>query len=85
KVDTTGFNTSGFSAVPGGYYHYYYYSPSYSYSNLNITGNWWTCTITSSNYIVYRELDHSTVGVAMNTRYIPDSDRYAQSVRCVKN
>ncbi|MCQ2286510.1 MAG: fibrobacter succinogenes major paralogous domain-containing protein [Bacteroidales bacterium] len=85
KVDTTGFNTSGFSAVPGGYYYYYTGTPVYSYENINYYANWWTCTLSNSDYIVYRELYYASVGVAMQTRYTSSTSRYAYSVRCVKN
>lgn len=73
QIDTTGFNTSGFSALPGGYY---YYSSPYFY-NLNKEAHFWTSTSgTRFRYFSYNES-----GVGHSTR----SNRYALSVRCVKN
>ena len=94
-TDTTGFNTSGFSAIPGGRYRIYYYSSGSSsnsayYTNLYTEGYWWSCTMSNDNMIFYRFLDYSNSGVnltsILNTNRSTYYDyHYAHSVRCVKN
>jgi uncharacterized protein (TIGR02145 family) len=73
QTDTTGFNTSGFSALPGGYY---YYSSPYFY-NLNKEAHFWT----STSGIRFRYFGYNESGVGHSTR----GNVYALSVRCVKN
>ena len=94
-TDTTGFNTSGFSAIPAGRYNMYYYSNgsyynSASYENINEEGYWWSCTMSNDNMIFYRFLNYSNSGVnltsILNTNRSTYYDyHYAHSVRCVKN
>jgi uncharacterized protein (TIGR02145 family) len=92
-TDTTGFNTSGFSAIPGGRYKIYYYSSgssynSASYGNINWEGYWWSCTLDNNDYVYYRYLSYSNSGVYMTyTKNFLTSrtDYYAFSVRCIKN
>ncbi len=93
-TDTTGFNTSGFSAIPAGRYRMY--NPgcsnvSAAYQYLNEFGYWWSCTMSNDNMIFYRFLNYSNSGV--NLTSILNINRsgcygdyhYAYSVRCVKN
>lgn len=88
--DTTGFNDSGFSGLPGGRYDLHYtYTNTASYVNLNVNGYWWSCTMDNNNYIFYRYLNYQNSGVNLtsiyNTTSTISSHHYAQSVRCVKN
>ncbi len=95
SYDTTGFNTSGFSGLPGGRYKLYYYYSSHSsntasFENINNNGYWWSCTMDNDNKIYYRYLDYSNSGVnltsILNTSRTSYYDyHYAYSVRCIKN
>jgi uncharacterized protein (TIGR02145 family) len=93
-IDTTGFNDSGFSGIPGGRYSMLYYYNAYSsntanYENINDYGYWWSCTMDNGNYIFYRYLNYQNSGVnltsILNTSSTGGYYHYAQSVRCVKN
>ena len=79
SIDTTGFDESGFSALPAG--RYYYYSSYFLYLNYN--AYFWSCSTTSGGSVYYRYMDYSESGVGMNTTSSPNV--YAYSVRCVKN
>jgi uncharacterized protein (TIGR02145 family) len=95
SIDTTGFNDSGFSGIPGGRYYLYFYYNAHSYNNagyqnLNDYGYWWSCTMDNGNNIFYRYLYYQNSGVnltsILNTSRNYDYDyHYAYSVRCVKN
>ena len=70
-----GFNSSGFTALPGGsYYASFYYS-------LGQYGNWWTAASNgfSSAYARYMQNDSANVG----QDYFQQSNGF--SVRCVKS
>ena len=81
SIDATGFNTSGFSAIPSGYY-YGTNSSNYNYSQLNQSGTWWTCTIYSGANPYIRTILYSSTGISLSWEYIY---YYAYSVRCIKN
>lgn len=90
--DTTGFNTSGFSAIPNGRYEYYYSSTlsnrTAKYENLNLNAYWWTCTLLDNTYAYYRSMEYSNSGINLDNRRISAStgvNYYAFAVRCVKN
>lgn len=90
--DTTGFNTSGFSAIPNGRYEYYYSSTlsnrTAKYENLNLNAYWWTCTLLDNTFAYYRSMEYSNSGINLDNRRIPAStsvNYYAFAVRCVKN
>ena len=90
-TDTTGFNSSGFSAIPSGYYSSYTnYSPyTYSYSALGSSGYWWTCSVYNNDtyYPRFRSLVYSSSGVNSDYRSYASTYNYfyAHSVRCIKN
>ena len=99
QIDPTGFNTSGFSAIPAGclesrsytgYYGDCNYNPSYSGKNTN--AYFWSCTINSTgsnNPVYYRSFDYSYSGIQLETKITSHSTSntyyYVFSVRCVKN
>ena len=101
QYDQTGFNTSGFSAIPAGYLGAYVYyanschsSNSESYSGLNTYAYFWSCTVNPSgsfNSVYYRAMNNSYSGIHLDTKYTSFSTTYASytyyamSVRCVKN
>ena len=98
QIDSTGFNTSGFSAIPAGYLKSYAYSSyncnssSYStYYNIDSEAYFWSCTINSSgsyNPVFYRSMNYSYSGIQLSTRvtsYDYSTSYYAMSVRCIKN
>ena len=96
QIDATGFNTSGFSAIPSGYLSTYWnYSNcdntyKFVYYSLNSVANFWSCTVSSSgsyNPVYYRSIEYSSSGIQLNTRQLTNSGtyNYAYSVRCIKN
>ncbi|MBP5711148.1 MAG: fibrobacter succinogenes major paralogous domain-containing protein [Bacteroidales bacterium] len=92
--DISGFNTSGFSAIPCGRLNTYYSGSAGSctaqYEDLNNYAYFWSCTTNSTSYnpVNYRILSHSSSGVCLNSSYTTYGtvyNYYAMSVRCVKN
>ncbi len=88
--DTAEFNTSEFSATPGGryerYYHYSGYSYNYeSFDGLNNYGFWWSCTSTGSYQYRYRQIAYSETGINSGITTSNSDYSYAMSVRCLKN
>jgi uncharacterized protein (TIGR02145 family) len=75
-----GTNTSGFSALPGGYR----YGGTGTYNDLGNLTYWWTTTeegATPSDYAWYRRLDGNQTGV-----YRANTHKWgAKFVRCIKN
>jgi uncharacterized protein (TIGR02145 family) len=69
-------NTSGFSALPGGYRDY-----SGSFNHLGDIGGWWTATEVSPSFAWFRALGYDGAGVGRdyNDKY------YGFSVRCVRD
>jgi uncharacterized protein (TIGR02145 family) len=89
RTDTTGFNTSGFSAIPAGRYKFYYgnYNSAY-YENVNSDGYWWSCTLDNNDNIYYRYLNYANSGVYLTytkNALANYTNYYAHSVRCIKN
>ncbi|MBP5711145.1 MAG: fibrobacter succinogenes major paralogous domain-containing protein, partial [Bacteroidales bacterium] len=77
QYDVTGFNTSGFSAIPAGYLITYWNtspcgsSNTFTYSNLNSEAYFWSCTVNSSNSnnpVYYRALNYSYSGIQLSTK-----------------
>ena len=96
--DPTGFDTSGFSAIPAGYFNYTSYTSSgssssnyYSFSSINTDSYFWSCTIKSgesNNSVYYRSMNYSYSGIQLSTKittYSYSNANYAFSVRCIKN
>ena len=101
QTDTTGFNTSGFSAIPAGCLSHYY--PAYngdctsgntpSFTGIDTYAYFWSCTVNSSgsyNPVYYRAFNYSYSGIQLEkkvTSFYGGSSTYyyAFSVRCVKN
>ena len=81
QTDTIGFDVSGFSALPSGYY--LYHTSPYFYE-INDEACFWTCTRdpNSTNYIFYRYLGYDQSGVGRSSSYYHYN---AYSIRCVKN
>lgn len=74
-------NTSGFSALPGGYR---YYGGAFGYvgfDSIGYTGYWWSSTEASSDCAWVRRLDYSSSGVVRYCR----SERNGFSVRCIRD
>lgn len=88
-TDPTLFNISQFDAVPAGRYQSDTYPQSSSYTNLNQTGYWWTCSSTSDTYYKrYRSMVYDNSGINSNSfraYYDGWDEHYAFSVRCIKN
>ena len=70
----SGTNTSGFSAVPGGFRHV-----DGRYLNFGTFGYWWTATESSTLYAIYRHLNHANHNVAN----YEDNKGNGFSVRCI--
>ncbi|MBQ7489819.1 MAG: fibrobacter succinogenes major paralogous domain-containing protein [Bacteroidales bacterium] len=96
QYDTTGFNTSGFSAVPTGYFAAYggsnscSSSNSISYNNLNDEAYFWSCTINpngSYNPVYIRSINYSYSGIQLTTQSTSYfyTTNCAYAVRCIKN
>ncbi|MBQ7489817.1 MAG: fibrobacter succinogenes major paralogous domain-containing protein [Bacteroidales bacterium] len=98
QYDATGFNTSGFSAIPAGYMSAYAYTSgcysgnnSVKFSSINTEAYFWSCTLNSGgsyNPVYYRSISYSSSGIQLSTRinnYDSYSTYYAYSVRCIKN
>lgn len=69
-------NTTGFSALPGGYRFY-----NGSYQNSSFSGNWWTSTSFSTGAAYYRYLYYNTGKITRNSI----DKQYGFSVRCIKD
>lgn len=69
-------NSSGFSALPGGYR--YYYNGSFDY--VGHGGYWWSSPESGSSGGWYRFLDPKHSGI-----YLDHSKQYGFSVRCIKD
>jgi uncharacterized protein (TIGR02145 family) len=69
-------NSSGFTALPGGYRNYY--GP---YSGLAADGDWWTATESSLSSAWYRYLNYNVSNIYGD--HI--SEDYAFSVRCLRD
>ena len=69
-------NESGFTALPGGFYHYDGY-----YDNIGYYVNFWSATEAGSCCAWYRGLYYDTSGIYP---YGPDK-KFGYSVRCIKN
>jgi len=90
RNDTAEFNTSEFSATPGGRYVRFFYYSGYSYNyesfdGLNNYGFWWSCTSTGSYQYRYRQISYSETGINSGITTSDDDYSYAMSVRCLKN
>ena len=83
RTDTSNFNTSGFSAIPGGYIYNYYNGSSYRASSayMNETAYFWSCTSTGSYSAFCRTFSYNNPGINSTSEY----RNYAMSVRCLKN
>ena len=68
-------NDSGFTGLPGGS------RPVNGFSNLEISGYWWSATDYSTTRNWVRGLDYSTGSLFRNGLY----NNYAASVRCLKD
>ena len=68
-------NSSGFTALPGGYRDNYG-----TYSNLGNYGSWWSSTENGSNYAWQRYLNYNTI-VNRNDIF----KHYGYSIRCVRD
>jgi len=88
-TDSTNFNQSQFSAIPGGKYNSDIYPSSTSYTEVNQTGYWWTCSSTSDVYYKrYRSMTYNNSGInsaSFRAYYDSWDPHYAFSVRCIKN
>lgn len=82
-TDSTHFNSSDFSVVPGGYVYDYYYSGNYyaRSNNINDYAYFWSCTSTGSYSAFMRQFSYSNPGINSSSEYRNN----ALSVRCVKN
>ncbi|MBQ7490234.1 MAG: fibrobacter succinogenes major paralogous domain-containing protein [Bacteroidales bacterium] len=101
NYDITGFNSSGFTAIPGGCLQSYqsYYANcgnssstnSTSFTGLNTDAYFWSCTVNGSgsyNPVYFRSLNYSYSGIQLNTKSTTFGDYqyyFAMSVRCIKN
>lgn len=83
QTDTSNFNNSGFSAIPGGVITSYYDNYNYraSSSGQNSDANFWSCTATGTYSAYYRSIGYSNPGSYSSSYY----RSYALSVRCLKN
>jgi len=72
-----GSNSSGFSALPGGFRYYY----NGAFYHVGSSGFWWSATVYSSVSAWYRELRYSDSGVYRNG----DGKQDGFSVRCVRD
>ncbi|MBN1952398.1 MAG: hypothetical protein JW801_14450 [Bacteroidales bacterium] len=70
-------NSSGFSALPGGYS----IEDSDAFGGINDYTTFWTSTIVDVNTIIYRLLDHEEIAVLRTTGYAPNGT----PVRCIKD
>jgi uncharacterized protein (TIGR02145 family) len=70
-------NSSGFSALPGGY-RYYFNGTFFLYFYC---GNWWSSSEYYDNFAWYRTMDCNTANATQGS----DSKANGFSVRCVKN
>lgn len=72
-----GTNTTGFSALPGGYRYY----TDGTFNGVNILGYWWTGTSQGTTLAWYRRLDGNNSGI-----YKANTSKTAgKSVRCIKD
>jgi uncharacterized protein (TIGR02145 family) len=72
----TNTNISGFSGLPGGYR-----AESGGYANINLAGNWWASTSSTTTNASYHFLNYSTDSKGTGVY----SKKCGFSVRCVKN
>ncbi|MCF8370122.1 MAG: hypothetical protein K9H64_00780 [Bacteroidales bacterium] len=73
--NTDATNSSGFTALPGGYYN------TYSYSNLGSHEYWWSSTQNSSDLAWYRNVNYDSGSV-----YQPNGTKnYRFAIRCIKD
>lgn len=72
-----GTNTSGFSALPGGYRYYV----DGNFAGVGLLGYWWTSSAADASTSYYRRLDGNNNGI-----YRASAPKSAgKSVRCIKN
>ncbi len=91
-IDSTGFNTTQFSAIPTGRYRYYKTNnPSVYFDPIDRTANWWISTsvaVSGVEYFYFISITYSKPGITIDrmrkTSY-DGTNYYALSVRCVKN
>jgi len=76
QLSNTGTNTSGFTALPGGYS---WYGTFYA---LGSNGHWWTSTESSTSYAWYRYLYFASAPAYRDNNF---DKAFGQSVRCVKD
>lgn len=72
-----GTNSSGFSALPGGYRNY----SSGSFFNEGYLGYWWSSSANGTNFAWFRYLYSDSDGVYRGS----DFQRFGFSVRCVRD
>jgi len=77
SANENGTNTSGFSALPGGYRHH----TTSAYNGLGILGYWWCSNGPDSGSGWYRRLDGGNNAVYRASTL----NRAGKSVRCIKN
>ena len=70
-------NSSGFSALPGGYRN----GSTGTFNDINVNGSWWSSTEYDTSYAWYRLMQYYHSYVYMNNY----NKRYGLSVRCVKD
>jgi len=70
-------NSSGFSAMPGGFYEYF----GFSFNDIGIGAYFWTSTGISTTVATSRVLNYSTASLFQNQ---PDKN-HGYSVRCLKD
>jgi uncharacterized protein (TIGR02145 family) len=71
-----GTNTSGFSALPGGYRYL-----DGNFASLGVSGYWWSATEYSATYAWYRNLYYTIATVGRSST----NKTYGYSVRCVRD
>jgi uncharacterized protein (TIGR02145 family) len=69
-------NSSGFTAVPGGYRNI-----NGTFSNFGFYGHWWSSTETSDGYACYRILGFSGYNIGSNYKYM----NYGSSILCLED
>lgn len=74
-------NSTGFTALPGGY-RYGYVVSGYDFNKINIVGVWWSSTETSAIYAPSRDMYFLNAGIS---RTVYSDKKNGSSVRCVKD
>ena len=69
-------NTTGFSALPGGYRNV-----DGSFNSLSFGGRWWSTSVTNNYFVWYRALKYSSAGIGRDY----NAKNYGYSVRCLKD